>query len=263
MMDYSEMMQAFLASGPGKYTANLPDNWLQGRTAFGGITSALLVAAIQNENADLPPLRTLQVNFIGPAVGALDVSTQLLRQGKNNITYRAELDSELGAGTHGYMTFGVNRELELAMDYPPKSDIARPDELEPWIMSSEAPNFLTNFDRRIVSGPGFFERSDNPDIMIWARMKDETCWQDGLLPLIVLADAPPAAFAALSGVRALSSMNWNINFLTDDFTTEDGWWLFRSATRFIRDGYSSQLIQAWNSEGRRVMDSLQHIAIFQ
>ena len=46
-------------------------------------------------------------------------------------------------------------------------------------------------------------------------------------------------------------------------TTENGWWLMRSATRFIRDGYSSQLIQIWNSEGRRVMDSMQHIAIFQ
>ena len=84
-----------------------------------------------------------------------------------------------------------------------------------------------------------------------------------LLPLVVLADTPPAAFGTISGVRALSSMNWNVNFLTNDFNTEDGWWLMRSATRFIRDGYSSQLIQVWNSQGCRVMDSAQHIAIFQ
>lgn len=263
MTSYSEMMRGFVASGPKTYTAELPENWTQGRTAFGGLTSALLLAAIKNDNPDLPPLRTLQVNFIGPAVGKLDVTTKLLRQGKNNITYRAELDSELGAGTHGYFTYGVERDLNIDMDYPLKKDAQRPDEIEPWILGELAPKFLVNFDRRIVSGPGFFQQSDNPDMLLWARMKDDTCWQDGLLPLTVLADAPPAAFGAMSHVKALSSMNWNINFLTDDFSTENGWWLFRAATRFIRKGYSSQLIQAWNSEGRRVMDSMQHLAIFQ
>jgi len=68
--------------------------------------------------------------------------------------------------------------------------------------------------------------------------------------------------AGLTSVQALSSMNWNINMLSDDVYTEDGWWLVRSATRFIRDGYSSQLIQIWNSQGRRIMDSMQHLAVF-
>ena len=263
MSSYSEMMAAFLASGPENYTTELPDNWTQGRTAFGGLTSAMLLAAILNDKPDLPPLRTMQVNFIGPAVGKLDVASQVLREGKNNITLRAELDSEKGAGTHGYFTFGVDRELDLVMDYPPKEITQKPDELEITEPNEFAPKFLSNFDRRWVSGPLFFEQSDNPDMLIWARLKDPKSWDQGLLPLIVLADAPPAAFGAISSVRALSSMNWNVNFLTDDFSTQDGWWLMRSATRFVRDGYSSQLIQVWNSEGRRVMDSAQHLAIFQ
>ena len=263
MSQYSDVMQTFLNSGPENYSADLPDNWTQGRTAFGGMSASLSLAAIKNDNPDLPPLRTMQVNFMGPVVGKMDVSGTLLRKGKNNVTFRGEVNSEMGAGTHGYFTFGVERALELVMDYPLKEGVASPDQIEPWHLGEQAPKFLTNFDRRLVSGPTFFEQSDNPDMLLWARMKDSTCWQDGLLPLVVLADTPPAAFGALSGIKALSSMNWNINFLTDDFSTEDGWWLFRSATRFIRDGYSSQLIQAWNSDGRRVMDSMQHIAIFQ
>lgn len=263
MSSYTDMMATFLASGPENYTTELPDNWTQGRTAFGGLTSAMLLAAILNDRPDLPPLRTMQVNFIGPAVGKLDVSSQLMREGKNNTTFRAEMDSEKGAGTHGYFTFGVGRELDMVMDYPPKENIKKPSELEIAEPNEFAPRFLTNFDRRWVSGPQFFEQSDDPDMLTWARLKEEETWDQGLLPLIVLADAPPAAFGSISGVRALSSMNWNINFLTDDFSTEDGWWLMRSATRFIRDGYSSQLIQVWNSEGRRVMDAAQHVAIFQ
>lgn len=264
MTSYTQMMQAFLASKSGdSYQADLPETWKQGRTAFGGLTSALLLAAILNDHDDLPPLRTIQINFIGPAVDALNVSHEILRRGKNNVTVRAELDSTAGAGTHGYFTFGVERELDIAMDYPLKEITKKPDEIEPYSLGDQAPNFLVNFDRRWVSGPQFFQQSDDPDMLIWTRMTDPESWDKGLMPLVVLADTPPAAFGALSGVRALSSMNWNINFLTDDFTTEDGWWLMRSATRFIRDGYSSQLIQVWNSEGRRVMDSAQHIAIFQ
>ena len=263
MTSYTAMMDNFLASGPNHYTANLPETWKQGRTAFGGITSALLLAAILNDHDDLPPLRTMQINFIGPAVDELTVTSKILRRGKNNVTLRAELDSEAGAGTHGYFTFGVERQLDMVMDYPLKENVKRPEQIEPYELATGAPNFLVNFDRRWVSGPKFFEQSDDPDMLIWTRLTDLESWDKGLLPLVVLADAPPAAFGTISGVRALSSMNWNVNFLTDDFSTEDGWWLMRSATRFIRDGYSSQLIQVWNSEGRRVMDAAQHVAIFQ
>jgi acyl-CoA thioesterase len=263
MTSYTAMMDNFLASGPDTYRADLPETWKQGRTAFGGITSALLLAAILNDHDDLPPLRTMQINFIGPAVDELTVTSKILRRGKNNVTLRAELDSAAGAGTHGYFTFGVDRELDMVMDYPLKEIAAQPDELESSEPNEFTPSFLINFDRRWVSGPTFFEQADDPDMLIWTRLKDPESWDKGLLPLVVLADAPPAAFGSISGVRALSSMNWNINFLTDDFSTENGWWLMRSATRFIREGYSSQLIQVWNSEGRRVMDSAQHIAIFQ
>ena len=48
-----------------------------GRTAFGGITSALLLAAILNDHDDLPPLRTMQINFIGPAVDELTVTSNV------------------------------------------------------------------------------------------------------------------------------------------------------------------------------------------
>ena len=81
MISYSQMMADFLASGPD-YVADLPENWKQGRTAFGGITTALLAAAIGNDHPDLPPLRTIQVNFVGPAVDRLSVRHEMLRLAK-------------------------------------------------------------------------------------------------------------------------------------------------------------------------------------
>ena len=263
MTTYSDMMADFLASGPD-YIADLPDNWKQGRTAFGGLTSALLVAAIQNDYDDLPPIRTAQINFIGPAVDRMSVRHQMLRRGKNNVTISAALDSEAGAGTHGLFTYGVTRDLPQELEYPLKEIVGDPNDAPPFHKSLEgAPTFLANMDRRWVSGPRFMEGSDTPDMLVWGRLSDPESWDKGLLPLMILADTPPAAFGYLTEpFRALSSMNWNINFLTDDLTTQDGWWLMRSATSIIKDGYSSQLIQVWNSEGKRVMDAMQLQALF-
>jgi acyl-CoA thioesterase len=260
MSTYSELLETFYAAAPN-YAVESPGNWLQGRTAFGGMTSALLLAAIQHHYPDLPPLRTMQVNFIGPAAGPLQVTHKLLRQGKNNVTIEARLDSELGAGTYGYFTFGVNRAIEKTMDYPINLPDICPEDAELIVPQAPAPTFLTNFERRKVSGPDLLSGSDNPDMLLWTRHTDENA-RNGLLPLMVLGDAPPAALAGLTQIQALSSMNWNINMLSDDISTQDGWWLVRSATRFIRDGYSSQLIQIWNRQGRRIMDSMQHLAVF-
>ena len=263
MTSYSELMAEF-STGKPDYAVDLPDNWTQGRTAFGGLTSGLLAAAIANDHPDLPGLRTAQINFAGPATGRLNVSHELLRRGKNNITFSAKLDSEMGAGTYGLLTYGVQRRLPEELDYPRRVIDIKPADAEPFFPSTEgAPRFLSNIDRRWVSGPRFLEGSDKPDMLFWARLTDAKSWDQGLVPLIILADTPPAAFGFLTKpFRALSSISWHINLLTDDLSTEDGWWLMRSAATFIKDGYVSQVIEVWNSDGRRVMDSLQLQALF-
>lgn len=253
-------MASFIASAPD-YAIELPANWLQGRTAFGGITSALLLAAIQNSYPGLPPLRTAQINFIGPASGTLRVTHSQVRRGKNNVTIEARLDSELGAGTYGYFTFGISREISKTMDYPINLPSVAPQEAPEIKPTPPAPSFLENFERRWISGPQLLSGSDEPDMLLWTRHTDPEA-RDGLTPLMVLGDAPPAALSAMTQIQALSSMNWNINMLSDDVSTKDGYWLMRSATQFIRDGYSSQTIEVWNSDGRRVMDATQMIAVF-
>ncbi len=260
MSSYTQIIESLFESAP-EYNIDLPANWLQGRTAFGGLTSALLIEALQHHYADLPPLRTMQVNFIGPAAGPLTVTHKVLRRGKNNVTIEARLDSELGAGTYGYFTFGNGREMQQGMDYPLNLPDLQPQDAELMVPVSEELSFLYNFERRLVSGPAILSGSKNPDMLLWTRHVDPDARQ-GLGPLIVLGDAPPAALCALTDIQALSSMNWNVNMLSDDVSTDDGWWLVRSATHFIRDGYSSQLIQIWNSDGRRIMDSMQHQAVF-
>ncbi|TMH30946.1 MAG: thioesterase family protein, partial [Betaproteobacteria bacterium] len=67
---------------------DVPDDWLQGRTSFGGLVSTFAVQALRDAVAtDWPDgvkLRALQSNFIAPVEqGLLTVSVRLLREGRN------------------------------------------------------------------------------------------------------------------------------------------------------------------------------------
>jgi len=59
----------------------IPDDWLQGRTSFGGLVSVFAVQAMRDVASGAWPghvsLRALQTNFIAPVEqGALTVSVQ-------------------------------------------------------------------------------------------------------------------------------------------------------------------------------------------
>src|SRR5262245_43266589 len=67
------------------FTIALPSDWLQGRTAYGGLSAALCLEATLRRFPDLPPLRSAQFAFVGPATGALRIAVTMLRRGKSTV----------------------------------------------------------------------------------------------------------------------------------------------------------------------------------
>jgi hypothetical protein len=65
----------------GGFALDIADDWLQGRTAYGGLTSAIAPAAARGVSADLPPLRSGQLSMIAPLAGRIEARARLLRQG--------------------------------------------------------------------------------------------------------------------------------------------------------------------------------------
>ncbi len=66
---FREMMQS-LAPGEQGLAIDLPGDWLQGRTAYGGLTGALCVEAAARLHPGLPPLRNAHSPSPGPPPGA-------------------------------------------------------------------------------------------------------------------------------------------------------------------------------------------------
>ena len=63
----------------GGLALDVPADWAQGRSIFGGLQAAFAVRAMRAIVDPAIPLRSLQVTFIGPAAGTLHTTATVLR----------------------------------------------------------------------------------------------------------------------------------------------------------------------------------------
>jgi len=246
-------------TGENSLAARIPDNWMQGRTAYGGLSAALALEAALRSQDDLPPLRSAQIAFVGPLAGEVEVKTELLRRGRTAAFIEANVYGDGKLGLKALFVFMTA--LESSIDY---ADAARP----------EAPDYGDAAPAPTHPDPKFFtnnmefrhalpiEERHTPDFMRWVRLKE----RDGLHPMVemmAIGDAmPPAAMALFKQPGPISSMTWQVNMLTAQPVTTDGWWLTRSTADLAREGSSSQVMQVWNADRTPVITGMQSVAIF-
>ena len=242
------------------FRAHIPDEWLQGRTCYGGLSTALALEAARRAAPDLPPLRSAQVAFVGPLAGDVEVLATVLREGRNATWIAAQIQGEKGVGLR--TTFVFMRPLDSALDLTERGP---PDGLVPLadartIEGGMRPAFITNnFEMRFA-----VPKPDAPqaEICWWARLLD----REGLSPaqeLLLVGDAlPPAVLPMMQGWAPVSSLTWQVNVLGEPEPDADGWWLLRSTADHAGAGNSSQFMDGWTPGGTRVIAATQSIAVF-
>jgi acyl-CoA thioesterase len=241
----------------GGWRGSIPDNWLQGRTAYGGVSTALALHAAQQSDVDLPPLRSAQVAFIGPLSGDVVIRSMRLRRGRNAAYVQADVESEAGLGLRATFVFmgtvpsSVDHQVVTTPDFPAPT----PD--TPVFNGFKGVNFTRNFellDQRDGIGPAEWLR--------WVRLIDRA-GLDPMVELVAIADClPPAALKLVGGPAPVSSMTWQLNLLGAAPVTSDGWWLLRAVSDYAKDGSSSQTMAIWNTDGIPIADQIQSVAIF-
>ena len=239
------------------WRVTVPDNWLQGRTAYGGFSAALALQAAQSSDTDLPPLRSAQISFIAPLAGEVTIRARRLRRGRNAAFVQADVESEAGLGLRATFVFmgPVESRIELRQGRPPAFD--KPNG-ETATFTGKAPYFTQNFD--------YLDRRDDTvgpaEWLRWVRLK-ERAGLDPMVELMAVADClPPAALKLVGGPAPVSSMTWMVNLLVPQPATEDGWWLLRANADHASAGSSSQQMAIWNSDGAAMAEQMQSVAIF-
>jgi len=132
-ISFSQLVNGLEKHTDDQWNGHIYQNWMQGRTTYGGLSAALCLAAVQKEFSDLPPLRSAQVNFIGPVGGDISIEVAVMRRGKSVAYISASMTGEKGLATHAVFCFGIARDSRLnqVFDTPINdlNDIPAPEQI--------------------------------------------------------------------------------------------------------------------------------------
>ncbi|QYE32967.1 thioesterase family protein (plasmid) [Polymorphobacter sp. PAMC 29334] len=256
-----DALLAAMVHGEHGFTVEVPADWLQGRTAYGGLSAALCFEAAQRQSPDLPPLRSAQFAFVGPASGILTATPAILRQGKSTTFVGVDLSGEAGLAVRGLLCFGANRNSALDHWGLPAPEAVDPETCPPFFSSPERPGFAHHFDGRLAAGARPRTPGADPDMLVWMRHRDPA---PSLTGFIALADAlPPAAIVLFpAGMRPISTMTWTIDLLSDAPASLSGWWLIHNVAQNAASGCSAQDMTIWNDRREPVAAMRQTVAVF-
>jgi acyl-CoA thioesterase len=248
-------------SGPGVALA-VPDDWMQGRSVFGGLQAAIGVAAMRTQVPATLPLRTLQVGFIAPVpAGEVRAAARILRQGKSAIQVEARLFD--GDETLATMLgiFGAARPSRVA-HRPTKPEVpAQHNQPFPYL-EGVVPAFTRQFTANWRNGGLPFTGSDSRQTVVDLALQDSgPCTEAHVL---ALADfIPPVALSLLDTPSPGSSLTWMLELFGDAYASLPlAGWRVDSEMLAAQDGYTSQSNRLWAPDEGLVAISQQSMVVF-
>jgi len=166
------MMRSFREE-EGTFLATVSDDWMQGRTTYGGLAAALSLEGTLRAHPSLPPLRSAQISFIGPAGGEVRVAPALLRRGKSMTFAGADLHAGGALAARSVFAFGAARPSRFDASYMHAPPLRAPEECEVYIPEGMGAPFAAHFETRLIKGGRPMTGSADHDHYIWVRHRDE------------------------------------------------------------------------------------------
>ena len=245
---------------PGPVRLNHASEWMQGRTMYGGASALIAFAMAKRAFPDLPPLRAAQIGFVAPLGEDIELSAEIVRQGRNVTQIRSEIHSGGKMALTAFWLFAAERETNASKPADPAQNWPGAPESNAPAMEGQGPSFIqNNFEIRF----GQSKESDHgATIRRWARLTEDH-ELDPVSKLVLMGDVmPPGAMRIMQRMGPISSINWSFNVLDPETRSENGWYLAENASQHADAGYSSERLRMWDSEGRQVIDGLQSVAVF-
>jgi len=257
MTEFVSLLESALQSD-GSFACDMHESWRQGRTAYGGFTAALAHEAARRAAPELPPLRSVQLAFVGPVGATLKTRARLLRRGKSTAFVEASVLSDGEVALTGTFLFMADRDVPDVLDPGNAPQAPRPDDAAP-AMRGRGPAYREHLEYRHAAAAS--ERGQ-PEFLRWVRVRQ----RDGLDPIseqLLIGDALPAAIIGGYDVPpVVSSVTWNVNLIDPALVTTDGWWLVHTRVSSARGGVTVQPMAAWNSDGQAAQTGSQIVSYF-
>jgi acyl-CoA thioesterase len=257
---FSSLLQRMRVEGTVS-KAFITEDWLQGRAAFGGLVAALCLEATYRAFDDLPPLRSAQFTFVGPAGSEIRMTPSMLRRGKSVSFAGVDLEGESGLAARAVLSFGAPRPSATVYSGIAAPSVPPPEQCPPFFGKTK-PTFARHFEYRHAGGSRPLTGASNPDFLVWIRHKDPGA--GARVPaLVALADAPPvAALALVEALAPISTMTWMLDILDVSPPHASHWHLVRSKAETVRNGYSGHAVNVWTAAGDPILAGRQNVAVF-
>ena len=258
---FSVLLSSAQASD-GAATFDVPEDWLQGRTLFGGLQGVVGLAAMRTVAPAHAPLRSLQVTFLAPVPGgAVRAVAKVLRSGKSTTHVEARIVD--GDNTLALMVgiFGLARQSAVALA-PQQPAVTPGKTIElPW-MPGVTPNFTQHFKARWLVGSPPYSGSTTPENVVDLGMRDSGPATE--YHVVAMADfIPPIALSYLKAPVAAASLSWLLEMLPEDVGSFglEGWRVDAVMTA-AHGGYVNQSLTLWGPGGVPVALGRQTMMVF-
>jgi acyl-CoA thioesterase len=260
---FSKLMASAKGEG-GTVVLDVPADWMQGRSVFGGLQMALALRAMRTL-VPASTLRTLQATFIGPVKeGAMHARAQVLRSGKNAVHVEARIvDGDVPLAIVIGVFGEARRSAVTLVPSRPHVTVAEGVRLRALSdMPGMAPSFTQHFDAQWMRGAPPFSGDRAREHVIALAMKDDGNATEE--HVVALADfIPPIALTYLEGMAPASTLTWMLEVVADkvDHLPLRGW---RVDAELVagHDGYTSQSVMLWGPDGAPVAISRQSMLVF-
>jgi acyl-CoA thioesterase len=245
--------------GAGRWRGWAPDHWFVGRGPNGGFLAALVARAA--EAAAGRPLRSLSLHFVAaPAVGPLDVSVTLEREGRSYSAAAVRIEQDGRAMTLALATLGELPQHGAAWD---AGSMPSPMPLEATervaLEQAGIPAFMRNYDLRWAIGTQPGAATDVPETGGWIRTTEPRTLDAPLVAAMTDAWAP-AAFVALGRFVAAPTLDLTIHVrrpLPPPAMAPEDYVLGRFSSRLSVAGVWEEDGELWTPGGELIAQSRQ------
>lgn len=248
------------------HTWPVPDSWHQGRGAFGGLTLAALVRAMDSGvKAQDQKIRSLTATICGPvAAKEATIRVDILREGSSTTAIEARVIQDDEVKTHAVAFYGRTRNPEdtwrttKAPDMPDWREFTKLPMVPPI-----SPEFTQHFEFRAIKhlplsgaeaceSEGYIKIAEPPALAdaAWLTAHMDAWW--------------PSFWAKTPVPRPMATVAFTMQFLTDYEDIDLNVPLrFTAHSPEAHDGYSVEFRELWTLDGRLLATNQQTFTIIK
>ncbi|MBQ4849643.1 acyl-CoA thioesterase II [Pseudoalteromonas sp. MMG012] len=243
-----------------------PQSWCQGRTAFGGLSAAMMLQNMKHQLPDNRRVLSMSVNFVGPLFSEhpFIIETQILRSGKNATQMLSTIKQGEKVCLVAQGCFAKERESKAIVPITQNHQLspANSERILPY-QKNVMPEFFQHVALNLQDGDMPFSGSNNSTLGGWMKFKQAPTDTLQDVHLLALADAwPPTLLQMADTPSPASSMSWYIEFVEDITLSNNAWLGFEAHTHHSANGYGLEDAKIYADDGRLLALSRQTVAIF-